>query len=763
MLTLLTSLIGLTPKTAVASDQSQKTNHSDFADVFASLADDGDQTKADESTVDVAIDVDDVSEESSEKVEPSVDDTHGAKARPANDNADVDVDVDDLELFTDVRETSNRSATRDVEEIAVTSAVLSSAKSPGHPEIETTGRFLVEKPSSRQDNWIPFANDPDEIRVPTANGPELSSQPDRKVFVDTPSKPISRGPETTLFKATPADAIPSPVFASNTGPVADEIAPTAARPANASSPKEALIPTPIPIPVAFEAPSRGKMTVSPKAVADTDPIFTPSRTPKETIETAPINMAQLYRAPELQMDSKTDSAPVTGQQAIEPRSGKTNGGRIETLEAGQSRQPRNLPIEPLHSDPVAAKGRVEISRSPTPTLQTAEPVTPVSNTLETITYADDPVDNKLEFKPVDVTVGTAIPQNPSRSKDNQRESLRGESAPTLVEPSKLERRQEFGSEVLPNRSLTDSQATAPDAVKQTNFAMSAIDSDVEMQVSIRRIQPTLERSGSMTVAPPIDAAPDSIELDRLPQAEKAPAVERNVAANRPEQLLFTKQSTPPELRVERPVRDDRAPAPLPSTAAPAKAAHEIPEVMVQKPLQPILPSLPSSVNYPFLAVGDDEAESLEIALQPGSGELRSLQSSTILPSAVTPVRPDPALIMRQVHDGIQKLSEVGGVELRLSPEELGSVRMQFVQGESGLTVHINAERPETLDLIRRHIDQLAKDLADSGFDSAGFSFGDESPKGQSNAGPRDLEATPQDTIPPQNLVANGLDGLDIRV
>ncbi|MCY1128712.1 flagellar hook-length control protein FliK [Frigidibacter sp. RF13] len=67
----------------------------------------------------------------------------------------------------------------------------------------------------------------------------------------------------------------------------------------------------------------------------------------------------------------------------------------------------------------------------------------------------------------------------------------------------------------------------------------------------------------------------------------------------------------------------------------------------------------------------------------------------------------------------------GPVEVTLSPEELGRVRMVLQGGEAGLTLTLTAERPETLDLMRRHIDQLAQDLRDLGYRNLAFSFANE--------------------------------------
>jgi hypothetical protein len=66
------------------------------------------------------------------------------------------------------------------------------------------------------------------------------------------------------------------------------------------------------------------------------------------------------------------------------------------------------------------------------------------------------------------------------------------------------------------------------------------------------------------------------------------------------------------------------------------------------------------------------------------------------------------------------------VEIALNPEELGRVRMVLAPGDSGLTMSILAERHETMDLLRRHIEQLAQDFRDLGFDRVRFSFSTDS-------------------------------------
>ncbi|MDV7144776.1 flagellar hook-length control protein FliK [Tropicimonas sp. TH_r6] len=67
-------------------------------------------------------------------------------------------------------------------------------------------------------------------------------------------------------------------------------------------------------------------------------------------------------------------------------------------------------------------------------------------------------------------------------------------------------------------------------------------------------------------------------------------------------------------------------------------------------------------------------------------------------------------------------NSTGTLELRMSPEELGALRITFSQGESSLAIVIQADRPETLDLFRRNIEQFSQDLKSLGYDDVSMSF-----------------------------------------
>ncbi|WP_461308302.1 flagellar hook-length control protein FliK, partial [Albidovulum sp.] len=77
-------------------------------------------------------------------------------------------------------------------------------------------------------------------------------------------------------------------------------------------------------------------------------------------------------------------------------------------------------------------------------------------------------------------------------------------------------------------------------------------------------------------------------------------------------------------------------------------------------------------------------------------------------------------------------SPAGTVEITLRPEELGKVRITLSPHDSALAMTVQAERPETLDLMRRHIESLAQEFRALGFTDLSFSFssGDAGPQGQ---------------------------------
>lgn len=132
----------------------------------------------------------------------------------------------------------------------------------------------------------------------------------------------------------------------------------------------------------------------------------------------------------------------------------------------------------------------------------------------------------------------------------------------------------------------------------------------------------------------------------------------------------------------------------------------------------------------------------------------------------------PRLVALQIAE-VVRASGDRAMELRLQPEELGRVQLTMSQDATGtLTVALNVERPETLDLLRRNIDLLSADLRDLGYANIDFSFQGEGSGGEHGPGTGD---TPRTIHARSEMLADGLarpseparlaagDGIDIRL
>jgi len=111
----------------------------------------------------------------------------------------------------------------------------------------------------------------------------------------------------------------------------------------------------------------------------------------------------------------------------------------------------------------------------------------------------------------------------------------------------------------------------------------------------------------------------------------------------------------------------------------------------------------------------------------------------------------------------------GETELALSPEELGQVRVKLKPDAAHpdrLVVMITFERPETLDLFRRHAGELADAFRAAGYAGADIGFGQQD-SGQADPGRREGTAgrsldgpsrpDPSPPAPPRLLGAASLD------
>ena len=80
----------------------------------------------------------------------------------------------------------------------------------------------------------------------------------------------------------------------------------------------------------------------------------------------------------------------------------------------------------------------------------------------------------------------------------------------------------------------------------------------------------------------------------------------------------------------------------------------------------------------------------------------------------------------QIVAAVRADSQGNTVEVRLDPPELGRVRIDFsMETADAVKAVLTAERPETLDHLRRHMNDLMEQLKQAGFDTVDLTFSDQ--------------------------------------
>lgn len=131
---------------------------------------------------------------------------------------------------------------------------------------------------------------------------------------------------------------------------------------------------------------------------------------------------------------------------------------------------------------------------------------------------------------------------------------------------------------------------------------------------------------------------------------------------------------------------------------------------------PLVLSTSLSTFEPSLLTDGTQTRDTGIQISGESSEIR--KDSTTLSKVEAMARP----VVHQLAQAAKTMSD-GSIEVRLAPEELGRVRLSLNPGETNITVHISAERQETMDLIRRNLELFSQSLKQEGFLNLSFSFG----------------------------------------
>lgn len=120
---------------------------------------------------------------------------------------------------------------------------------------------------------------------------------------------------------------------------------------------------------------------------------------------------------------------------------------------------------------------------------------------------------------------------------------------------------------------------------------------------------------------------------------------------------------------------------------------------------------------------------------------------TLTPASA--IRPDMSRsIAAQLAAVVQSRPGPGAVEIALNPEELGRVSIVLNGREDGLHLTIAVERPETLDLMRRHIAVLTAEFQKMGYGDMSFDLGTPSDSQQDNEEQTSFTPAPEDNDSP---------------
>lgn len=195
--------------------------------------------------------------------------------------------------------------------------------------------------------------------------------------------------------------------------------------------------------------------------------------------------------------------------------------------------------------------------------------------------------------------------------------------------------------------------------------------------------------------------------------------------------------------------DTPQPPPIPSTGlasnfGPIKAesiAKTEPvapdEGITVKNVEPAPPLTPPVATLPFAGGGADGDQPLavpEIILAkpeeeqtpPGVvfGMVQAEAPRHAQPIEIATARHIPPSPVHQVVETLatQPLDTPGRIELTLTPDNLGKLHFDMRPEAGGLSIVLSAERPDTLDLMRRHLPDLMAELKQVGIQTGSFSF-----------------------------------------
>jgi len=300
----------------------------------------------------------------------------------------------------------------------------------------------------------------------------------------------------------------------------------------------------------------------------------------------------------------------------------------------------------------------------------------------------------------------------------------------------------------------------------------------ELLVSISRTTTEVSTPHPANVAK--DSAPDSAHLQKA-QNHSAQHTPNRPASDIPNRIdpPLIQANSPAPLQTNRSTLPSVAHplAPLQPTVSTSQSPKrqtsqgQLPQPDVQ-PAKQTTADAPSRTTIPPPPTDPAVAETSLSELTPDliALESRAADSTTMARHDTITHRPEVGRHIAQQLAEVARQMPDRPVELTLNPDELGRVRLTFTMSDSGIHVAVIAERGETMDLMRRHIETLAQEFRDMGYKDVNFDF---SRNGQGNSdntdpNPDDPDTQTQtptetQTLAPVQLSLEPSTGLDLRL
>jgi hypothetical protein len=427
---------------------------------------------------------------------------------------------------------------------------------------------------------------------------------------------------------------------------------------------------------------------------------------------------------------------------------------------------------------------------PGPDLSAAQPISQPSQTNDTPPANPAPVNRDepgttraLPTRPDSAGQAAPAPAAPLSAQPSPRHAMVVLSLPVAFPPAVLADLSPHGNRQEPSRPGTSYRPDAPVVLGQP--PEPALRPTVEPLASANEtsvITPEPARPPTSANALPQAAFTSSLKIDAnrgkpqvsqspAPEKDENPMMERLDGRDRPD-------ATPARQRLPDIVGPTHAATPVPPGIS-AFADYDAPTPGTGMPHKtsdagsaPAMIRLPPDPAVKAVATVDPAARADITVGDPGQSGVPSLQASAQGPQAVSgsiPLSPTlppqaDATTLRQIAT-IVIAAAPGEIELRLSPDELGALRLTLVTDGDAIRVSVEAERQETLDLIRRHVSELAAEFRAMGYGSPSFTFGHSGGGGNAERPApaiTDMEE-PDAPATPVPHATDGRHGLDLRI